>query len=565
MKKSSFSLQWIALIAIIAFTTVSCSKKLNPLSSEQFTVNPSPLELVGSEVPATVNGRFPAKWFNKNAIVTITPVLKYAGGETTGTPQTFQGEKVKGNNITVSQKEGSTFTLRSSFPYTPQMHKSELYLRFNVSIKGKSIALPDLKVADGVYSTAALATAEASTPALAPDAFQRVIKEKHDASIKFLIQQANLRKSELNAANLQQWLQLVEEANADAKRNVEVEISAYASPDGGYELNEKLAAKREQNTNEYLRKDFQKRDVQVPLSARYTAQDWEGFQELVAASNIQDKDLVLRVLSMYSDPAEREREIKNISIVFKELAETILPELRRSRLTANIDVIGKTDQEMALAWHNNKSVLSLEELLYFASVDNSKAKAVYTYATEKYPNDARAWNNLANVAFAEGDYTTASKLYSKAVALAPQDAAVNSNLALLALKEGDLNKAEQYLGKASQANTFGETLGLLYLKKGDYAKAVSAFGDAKTNNAAVAQLLAKDYNKALQTLNAVPNKDARTAYIAAVISARTNNASGVVTSLRAALAADSSLKEFAKNDLEFAKFLSNSQVASLLK
>lgn len=565
MKKSSISIRLIALCAIIALVTASCSKKLNPLSSDQFTVNPSPLELVGTQVPVAVDGRFPAKWFNKNAIVTITPVLKYANKEALGTPTTYQGEKVKGNNITVSHKNGSTFALKSTFDYLPEMRKSELYLRFEASIKGKKINLPDLKVADGIYSTAALATAQMSTPALAPDAFQRVITEKHNANIKFLIQQANLRKSELNSANVQEWLKLVEEANNDSKRNVNVEISAYASPDGGLELNEKLAEKREKNTNEYLQKDFRKRDINTEINARYTAQDWEGFQELVKASNIQDKDLVLRVLSMYTDPEVREREIKNISVVFKELAETILPELRRSRLTANVEVIGKSDNEMRTLWNSNKSELSLEELLYLANLSGSDKKAIYTYATEKFPTDARAWNNLGNVAFTAGDMNTATTLYNKAASLAPQSDEVNANLALLALKDNNLAKAQEYLGNAAKANTVGETLGLLYLKQGEYDKAVQAFGDAKTNNAAVAQILVKDYNKAQQTINAITNKNAQTAYIAAIIAARTNNVSGVTSNLRTAISQDASILEQAKQDLEFFRFLTNNNIINQLQ
>jgi tetratricopeptide (TPR) repeat protein len=565
MKRKSNVFFRLAVTAFVLLAAVSCSKKLNPLTSDYFSVVPSPLELVGTQVPATVNGKFPEKWFNKNAVVTITPVLKYDGQEALGTSYTYQGEKVAGNGIVVPNKAGAPFTLKSSFNYVPAMRKSELYLRFDASIKGKKIALPDVKVADGVNATADLATALASTPALAPDAFQRVIKETHDANIHFLIQQAALRKSELSSADLAAWKKLVEDAINDEKRNVNVEVSAYASPDGGVKLNEGLAGNREKNTTQYLKKDFKKKSVNPEINAKYTAQDWDGFKQLLEASNIQDKELVLRVLSLYPDPETREREIKNISVVFKELAETILPQLRRSRLTANVEIIGKSDEELKSAWTADKSALSVEELLYLASLDNTDKKAVYAYVTEKYPSDYRGWNNLGNAYFQQGDVAKAAQAYNKAASLSSNAAATNANLGLLAINSGDLAKAQQYLGNASGANSLSETLGLLYLKQGDYAKAAQAFGDAKTNNAAVAQILVKNYSKAQQTLDAVPVKDANTSYLAAIVAARTNNASGVVANLKAATQKDASLAKKALIDLEFAKFLTNPDVANVLK
>ncbi len=559
IQKFGMMTRFATLLAVL-FVAFSCSKKLNPLPSSLFTASPSPLELVGTKVPVTVNGKFPEKWFHKNAIVNITPILKYAGGEAVGTTYTFQGEKVSGNNVVIPNSGGGVFVVKSTFDYVPAMNKSELYLRIEASIKGKKMVMPDVKVADGVNATVALATATASTPATAPDQFQRVVKEKYDANIKFLIQQAELRKSELTSTNLAAWKSLVESAVRDSKKDVNVEISAYASPDGGYELNEKLAGKREQNTKAHLSKDFAKRNIAPNIVANYTAQDWEGFQELVKASNIQDKDLILRVLSMYPDAETREREIKNISVVFKELAETILPQLRRSRLTAYVDVIGKTDEEMATLWASNKNELGLEELLYFATLPNANEQAIYAFAAEKYPNDARAWNNLANTYFRKGDVAKATQYYNKAAGLNGNDASVNANLGLLALNEGNLDKAQQYLGKAAGASTVNEALGLLYLQQGKYAKAVEAFGNAKTNNAAVANLLVKNYDKAQSILDAVPNKDANTAYIAAVVAARANNLAGVTKNLKEAVRLDAKMADRAKADLEFAKILAGAGV-----
>jgi len=320
-----FLVPFLAMAAIIAFT--ACSGKLTPLSEQYIKAEPQPLEAIGGEVPVTISATFPAKWFNKNAVVTVTPVLRYATGETWGTSYTFQGEKVKANNQVVAYSAGGNATMRSKFEYKPAMKKSELYLTFDAKIKNKVIKLPDIKIADGVIATSALANAATANPAVGADKFQRIIKEAYDANIMFLIQQAELRSKELNKGEISDWKNLVDNANQAPNQNVAVEISAYASPDGGLKLNDALAGRREANTKNYLNKELQKRKINVPVDTRYTAQDWEGFRELVSKSNLQDKDLVLRVLSMYTDPEQREREIKNISTVFKSLADEILPQL----------------------------------------------------------------------------------------------------------------------------------------------------------------------------------------------------------------------------------------------
>ncbi len=561
MKKSLFHL--LFAFAMITVFATSCGSKMGPLASSLFTADPSPLELVGTKVPVTVNGRFPAKWFDKNASITVIPLIKYNGGEVMGTSQSYQGEKVSGNGIVINQATGGAITLRSEFDYTPAMKKSELYLRFLVTKKGKTIAIPDVKIADGIVATAALADAKTTAPAIAPDAFKRIIEEAHDANIMFLIQQAELRSSELTSSNLAAWKELVKEADENARKNVNVEIAAYASPDGGYELNEKLAEKREQNTAKYLDKEFQKLNVDTEVNAKYTAQDWEGFKQLVEASNLQDKDLVLRVLSMYPDPETREKEIKNISIIYKDLAETILPQLRRSRLIANVEIIGKTDEEISKAATSDFADLSLEELLYSTTLAGVSQEKVYTYTTQKYPNDYRAWNNLGAYYFENGNLTKAKELFTKAGQVSAIAAEANMNLGLIAINDGDLSKAEQLLGRSAGANTLGETIGLLYIKQGDYTKAAQSFGSTVSNNAALAQILSKDYNKAQQIIDAVVKKDATTYYLAAIVAARTNNVSGVAGNLKTAIQNGLSKTEIL-SDTEFAKFLTNSDIKNML-
>ena len=554
------------MACIVALLT-SCSSKMGELSSDYFTVTPQVLEAVGGKVPATINGKFPEKYFKKNAVVTVTPVLKWNGGEAKGQSATFQGEKVEGNDQTISYKMGGNYTMKTVFDYVPEMAKSELYLQFQIARGSKTYTIPDVKVADGVIATSELVnqTLDSANPALGDDAFQRIIKEKYDANIMFLIQQANVRASELKTAKA--FGEEVKNINDAANKEItNIEISAYASPDGGLDLNSKLAENRQDNTAKVINKDLKKSKIEAAVDTKYTAEDWEGFQELVSKSNIQDKELILRVLSMYSDPEQREQEIKNISSVYKNLADEILPQLRRSRLTLNYDVIGKSDEEIAKLADSDAKQLNIEELLYAATLTNDPAKkeAIYTKATQIYPNDFRAFNNLGKLAYEAGNFDKAESFFKKAASVkdAPE---VNNNLGLIALEKGDKAAAESYLSKASGSKELNEALGNLYIAQGQYDRAVNAFGDTKTNSAALAQILAKDYNKAKSTLSSIEKKDAYTDYLTAVLGARTNNSSMVISSLKSAVAKDSTLAKKAATDLEFAKYFTNSDFASIIK
>ena len=559
-----FLLPFIMLAAILAFS--SCSNKLKPLAEEYIKAEPQPLEAIGGKVPVTINATFPAKWFNKKAVVTVTPVLRYEGGEAWGTAYTYQGEKFQGNNQVIPYKEGANVTMKSAFTYKPEMKKSELYLTFDAKVKNKTVKLPDVKIGEGVIATSALADAATANAAVAADKFQRIIKEAHDASIMFLIQQANLRSQELNKEEISDWKDLVKNADEAPNQNVAIEIQAYASPDGGVELNTGLAERREQNTDKYLAKELKKMKVDAPVDAKYTAQDWEGFQELVSKSNLQDKDLVLRVLSMYKDPEQREQEIKNISSVYSTLAEEILPQLRRSRLVANIEIIGKSDDEITALAKNDPKALNVEEILYAATLtdDDAEKTRIYNEASKLYPSDYRTWNNVGMMAFRAGDLAKAEQMFNKANSV-KNNPESNMNLGLIALTKGDQAKAQQLFGNAAGVAELSEALGVLYLEQGEWAKAANSFGSVKSNNAALAQILTKDYSKAAQTLNAVPNPDATTSYLKAIVAARTNDANGVVSNLKQAIAKDSSLKNEAAIDLEFAKYATNSDFAALVK
>ena len=559
---------YLPLVALLVLAFSSCSK-MGELSPDYFTTNPEVLEAIGGKVPVTITGKFPEKYFKKNATVEVTPVLRWEGGEAKGQPATFQGEKVQGNDQTISYKTGGTYTMKASFDYVPEMAKSELYLDFKIKKGKKEYTIPSVKIADGVIATSELPTVNSANAAYAPDAFQRIIKQAKEAQIMFLIQQANLRASELKSDSLKAFHKQVVAVAGDTKNYKlnNIEISAYASPDGGVELNTTLAENRQNNTEKYMNQQLKKGKIETEVDAKYTAQDWDGFQELVSKSNIQDKDLILRVLSMYSDPEQRETEIKNISSVYKTLADEILPQLRRARLTANYDVIGRSDEEINAAFDTDAKVLSNDELLYAATLtnDNARKEAIYKKTVELYPNDFRAYNNLGMMAYANGDLATAENYFKQAASKNANAAEVNTNLGLIELTKGNVANAETYLSKSTGANTANEALGNLYIKQGQYDRAVQAFGDTKTNSAALAQILVKDYSKASQTLNGVAKPDAITSYLKAVVAARTNDANGVVSNLKAAIAADKSLAKEAAIDLEFAKYATNSDFSALVK
>ena len=555
---------YLPLLMALVVALSSCSSKMGELSSDYFTVTPQVLEAVGGKVPATINGKFPEKYFNKKAVVEVTPVLKWNGGEAKGQPAVFQGEKVEGNDQTISYKMGGNYTMKTSFDYVPEMAKSELYLEFKATIGSKTVTIPAVKVADGVISTSEFVeqTLSSANPANGDDAFQRIIKEKHDANIMFLIQQANVRASELKTAK--EFNEEVKNVDGAVNKKISnIEVSAYASPDGGVSLNTNLAENRQDNTAKVINQNLKKAKVDAAIDTKYTAQDWEGFQELVSKSNIQDKELILRVLSMYSDPEQREQEIKNISSVYKTLADEVLPQLRRTRLTLNYEIIGKSDEEITNLANSDAKQLNIEELLYAATLTNDPAKqeAIYMKATQIYPND---YNNLGKLAYQAGNLDKAESYFKKAASL-NNAAEVNMNLGLIALNKGDKAAAESYLSKASGAKELNEALGNLYIAQGQYDKAVNAFGSTKTNSAALAQILAKDYNKAKSTLASVEKPDAYTEYLMAVLGARTNNASMVTSSLKSAVAKDPSLAKKAASDLEFAKYFTNSDFMSIIQ
>jgi Flp pilus assembly protein TadD len=544
-----------ALFGAVVLMLASC--KNMQVKQEYFVIDKDPLVEEGGMVNYTVTGTFPAKTFVKNVVCTATPVLQWEGGLVKGEPVTLQGEKVQGNNKTISWKEGGSFTYKGSFKYQPEMAESELIVTFDATKKGKPVEIAPVHLAYGVVATEELysETAKGANTSASKDAFQRIIDKQQDATIMFIIQQANVRSSETGKTDVKELIKALKDFSADSKNYAveNIQIEATASPDGGFKLNDKLAAQRETSTVNYAKSEIRKAKTNTAIESKYKAQDWDYFQKLVQESNLQDKDLILRILSMYDDPERREAEIKNLSAVYKDLAEDILPKIRRAQMILNYQIIGRSDEEIQEAYKSDASVLSVEELLYAATLTEDKAqkKDIYTTASKNFPNDYRAFNNLGELAFVDGDFATAETNFKKALSLNASAPEVNTNMGLLCLAQGKPADAQTYFAKGGQSKENQEALGNLYIAQGQYQRAATALKGSNTNAEALALYLNNDLAGAKKVIAAIKNADANTAYIAAVIAAKEKDVAAATQNLKKAISLDPSMKAKAQKDMVF--------------
>ena len=538
-----------------------------------YSVVPETLETNNGKVDFALAGRIPEKYFLKKATIVATPVLKTPEGEKFYEPFFLQGESVKANNKVISYTDGGSVTYNGSIPFEYAMRKSELMLKIRASKGRKSLDFDPVKLADGVIATSTLVDnspfsiigvqkSKNTTGVYDPttDKFQRIVPEKYVADLIYLINSSEVRGQEMSKEEIKELSQYITDAyKADRKELKGVEVSAYASPDGKLDLNTKLSEKREGSASKVIEKDLSKNNVKTDLTTKYTPEDWDGFKELMEKSTIQDKELILRVLSMYSDPEVREREIKNLSSAFSAVANDILPKLRRSKITASVDLVGRTDDEISTLAISDPSKLNQAELLYAATLTNDPQvqKTIYTNFTKVYADDWRGYNNLGTVNFALGDADAAAANFEKADKLDPKNPIVQNNLGCIELKKVNLAKTEELFGGATGAGKeVNDNLGIVKIMQGQYETATKYFTDETQSpaNRALAQLLNNDNNGALRTLNAAPVETGRIAYLKAVIAARTAKTSMMYENLGNAIKKDAAYKELARTDLEFAKY-----------
>ena len=535
--------------AVLGLAAVACSspEKMAEMA-ENVTVNcdPAVLEVVANRIDATVSVTYPADYFHPKAILEVTPVLVYEGGEAKMAPFTYQGEDVKDNYKVVSS-EGGTVTEKVSFDFVPGMEKSYLELRGVVKYKNKAIEMPTRKAADGANATYMLVCKDGKADYKA-DNYQEIIKQTAEGQILYTINSSYVRGSQLKSESIKNFQTALDEIKANERKAItSTDIVAYASPDGGEELNTKLSGKRSETAEKAFGKVTKNHEVEAPVNVTSVGQDWEGFQELVAASDIEDKDLIIRVLSMYSDPAVREKEIKNMSAVYQSLKKEILPELRRARFIANVEFTNYTNEELLALIEENIDILDEEALLRAASVvkENSAKIEIYKKAIEKYAS-ARAQYNLG-VAYINADDLAKAKT---ALADAEKDADWQNAMGVIALREGDKAAAAKYFAASGNA-TSKENAAVLDILNGKYADAAAKLASAENCcNKVLAYILTDQFDKAAA---AATCGCAKTSYLKAVIAARQGNANDVKKYIEAA-SKDKQLAERATKDIEFAQY-----------
>ena len=566
----------------LALTACGGMNKMAKMANQvQWDVTPKVLEMHGDSVEVEISVTFPPKYFQKAAILELTPVLKYEGGEKAFESKAVQGESVQANNEVCSFANGGTFKTKSKISFEEAMRSSELIARVKATMKDKSQDLPEEKIADGVMSTALLLDKNAMTIGAA-DKFERITNDSKGATLFFVINKADIQSKELKKDEVAALKQFISDVAANERMEVKgIEISAFASPDGEESLNDKLAANRMKNSDSFFKKELKKSKVSADESVFKTtslAEDWDGFKTLMQESDIQDKELILRVLSMYSDPVVREKEIKNISAAYEEIADKILPQLRRSTLSVNVAVIGHSDEEIKELIAANSEDLTVEELLYAATLteDNAEKLSIYQKAAAKYPEDWRTNNNVGHISYKMGNIAEAKAAFEKAKEADAQNTVVLNNLGACAYAEGDEAAAKEFYNAAAGAgDEVSYNQAVIATKKGDYESALNLYQSSKMNtfNWALCKYLnyfsTKNndvFDATLGILNKIEDQDnAKVPYLKAVIAARKQDKDLLINSLKVAVEKDASLGAYAAKDIEFAQFAQDEDFKNIAK
>ncbi|MDR1673074.1 MAG: hypothetical protein LBS09_06410 [Bacteroidales bacterium] len=570
MKRKNVILIPVLVVGIVLNGCSPLKKMKQNAEQVKYNVNPPVLELVGDEVAITVNGTYPAKYFNKKAEMELTPVLLSGDNELPFDTYRVQGESVQGN-AKVIKYDGGSFSYSSKVTYRPEFQLSQLNLKATGIYKDKTLEIDPYKLGDGIITTCLLVQKDGKET-YASDKFVRTTTDSYEADIKYALQQSEVRSAETKKQEIKDFTESIRVAKDNERVNfTSAELSAYASPDGPLDLNTKLSNTREKTGEAFFSKNFKTAKVEEIVQSDFlkvvtTPEDWDGFKKLMEASNIRDKELILRVLSMYSDPVVREREIKNVAAAYEEIKKDILPQLRRTKMTVNIEIVGLSDQEILAQFDQDADKLELEEILYAATLtqDANKKLAIYQAAARNYPTDYRTKNNLGAAYLKIGRTGEAKTPLNDAKAIQNNDI-VKNNLAVVALREGNLAEAEELLTSISASEEAKYNLGIIKIIQGKYADAINYFGNQVEINAALAKLLAKQNDAALTTLNSVKSEDALVYYLKAIVGARTQNNNLVINNLRTAASKSAELKTNAKKDIEFARYFDNADFKSIVQ
>ena len=567
MRKSVLALTMATFASVALFSCTSLKKMEKKVDKVNCTVVPEVLSVKGGEVPVEISAVFPGKYFNKKATVSAAPVLKFEKGEALYPSTALQGEKVVGNAKVVSKKEGAEVTYSGTLPFEDVMRISNLYVRYKATKGKKARTYDSPAIAKGVIATETLAD-KFGNPAAGGNNFQRITPDTAEAAIYYLINSANIRSSQSKSDEIAAVKEFAAKASAAEDMNLNnVEVRSYASPDGTQDWNATVANNRDKASGKFISKELNKKEIEEAKNADFfkqyiVAEDWDGFQKAMNASNIQDKELILRVLSMYSDPDVREREIKNISSAYTSVAEQILPKLRRSKFVVNAEKIGKSDEEILSLMNSDPSQLNVEEMLYAATLVKGSAAQlkVFSQAMKQFPKDWRAFNDYGVVKFNDGEVKAAGE-YFKTASRINDNKIIANNKGCIDLINGNLKGAEALFG-GSDCPEAKYNISIVYLLQGRYADASKSFGDCSCFNSCLASILAGDNSAAAKKL-AASSDDVE--YLKAVLAARNNDKSGVISNLKAAIAKDKSWKQAAATDMEFAAWFEDAEFSNIVK
>jgi tetratricopeptide (TPR) repeat protein len=568
MNRTRLNLTLFVLAVMLLSSCGGLNRMRNNAADVRYNVTPEILEAHGGEVEVNIRGTFPERYFHKRAIVEVTPVITWDGGEEAMRSITLQGESVRDNHQVINRGGGS-FSYTDRVPFREGMRLSDLEVRLNAQLGNRDAEFDPRKIADGVIATSTLVVNE-PRPVIERDRFQRIIPETKETAIFYVINRADVRQTELRSERLAEFRQYLDQVVADERVEIkELGVNAYASPDGPINFNERLSEQRRQSSDRVFDRELSRAGLQKGegfYNARALGEDWEGFKRLMEQSNIEDRQLILRVLNMYNDPVVREREIRNLSAVFEEIADQILPRLRRSEMVVNIDRIGYSDEELMQIYNQDPSRLNEEEILYTATLydDPNRQYQVYNRAAQRFPNSFRAHNSRGIALIELGNVSAAKEAFQRARQIEDNDA-VRNNLGAVALMEGNLQQAEElFASVSSPGNETNYNLGIVAIKKGDYAKASGHMGNMPVINNALVKMLQNNNDEALRILNNIQQPGPLAYYLRAVIGARRRDNSMVFDNLRTAVNRDSNLKEYARTDMEFGRYFQDNTFQSIV-
>jgi tetratricopeptide (TPR) repeat protein len=554
------------LVAFFALAGCSSGGKFGNLTSDNLSVEPRVLELKGGEVPVAVAGTFPRNFFPKDGVLEFTPVLVTSNGKTIkGNKVTLYGENVKNPGaVVVSHSSGGRFSDVQSFKFTDDMKMSELYADFNVKKGNKNINFSRVKLADGVITTPMLVDLSEAVM-MSSESLGMAGASTTSGTIQYIIQQANIRSSEVNKAEIRNLLTQLKNSKENTS-GAYIQITSAASPDGNEGLNSHLAQTRDDEATRFINAELRKLNMNIPVRHNIIQEDWDGLYKNIQASNLNNKDQIVRILKAEPDPQKRQVVLQQYINQNRLFETALLPPLRRSEISFHAAGGQMTEANAKALMEKDPYKLSLNDRLSVTSqmTDNKKKVEAYRQIIRDYPNDWRAYNNLASLYIQDRNWRDASPLIDQSVKLQniPEN---NYNMGLVQFAQGNYNNAQAMFTNMPSSSQWDNARGAVEILRGNYANAVAIYGNEISNNAALAQIMNKNYTTASSTLNRISNPNATTYYLRAILGARTNDRNMVINNLSQAKAMDRTLVMSAKNDIEFARYMNDSQFKNLIK